>query len=109
VGIGSAILGAARGNIFEDRKVLGKYELVEIFADHLAGVPVESVESRRGHVANRMIRANAAQNIGAVLCQELVIDLDRAARLVLVFRRNQLNSSNEAREKRLRCAPANGP
>jgi hypothetical protein len=56
-----------------------------------------------------VIRANAAQNIGAVLCQELVIDLVRAARLVLVFRRNQLNSSNEARERCLRCAPANCP
>jgi hypothetical protein len=109
VGIGSAILGAARDNIFENRNVLGKYKHVEILADHFAGVPIENVENRRGYVADRMIRANAAQDVGAVLCQELIIDLDRAARLVFGFRSNQLNSSNEAKEKCLRCAPANDP
>jgi hypothetical protein len=56
-----------------------------------------------------MIRANAAQNIGAVLYQELVIDLDRAAWLVLVFGRNQLDSLNEARGKTFAVRPRKPP
>jgi hypothetical protein len=58
---------------------------------------------------DHLIRANAAQNIGAVLYQKLIIDLVRVVLLVFGFRRNQRNSSNEAGEKRLRCAPANCP
>jgi hypothetical protein len=89
VGSSWAIVHAGCGNTLENLNVLGKYELVEILADHLAGVPAENVERGRRSVMDHIIRANAAQNIGAVLCQELVIYSVCTAPLVFGFRRNE--------------------
>jgi hypothetical protein len=58
---------------------------------------------------DHMIPANAAQNIGTVLCQELIIELVRAARLVFGFRRNEGQLLNEALGETLAVRPRKQP
>ena len=56
-----------------------------------------------------MIRGNAAENIHAVFCKELAIGPVCVAWLVFGFRRNELNSSKEAREKMFAVRPRKLP
>ena len=75
--------------VFKDGHVVGKNELTQVLGDHLGRLPANDFKTGWRNVADHVVSANTAQDVGTVFCKELVIDLVRASQLVLGFRRNK--------------------